>query len=390
MAASAEPVLYEATLTDKYGSPSINEQVTVRLSLVDSEGRQLYAETHAAGTDSFGHLYAMVGEGFASEGEYSEQCLTASAKMEVTITRADGSEITSTAGLGYVPAALYADSAEALVSRSSSEGRYSLSVDDDGALSTTFVRNEAIPIPDGYTRLLFHDEFDYEGLPDPRYWSYEKGYVRNGELQYYTENRLENTSVRDGKLFLTIREETDYTAPDGTAPQYTSGSIHTQDKVKFTYGRVEIRAKFSSLKGTWPGLWLMPNDSEYGPWPRSGEIDIVEQVGYDPDVVHFTAHCYLQNGDNNKYHHYMRVPTCHTDFHVYAFEWKEDRMTWYVDGKRGFTVVKNTPLWTGWPYDRDFYIILDMAWGGGWGGQQGIDSSGLPESCEIDYIRVFQ
>lgn len=391
--ASAEPVLYEASLTDLYGAPSAHEQVELRLSLLDSEGNRLYAEKHTVTSDANGHLYALIGTGTDTEGSFSDSDWEAAASLGVTIVRADGTEMNDVADLGYTPYALHASDASALVSPDTPDGRYRLVVDDNGTLSTEFVKNTSIAIPEGYSRMIFHDEFDGEGLPDPMYWDFEYGNVRNGEHQYYTKGRLENCCQKDGVLrFTTIKE--DYTDPEtGAKAEYTSASIHTQNKVKFTYGRIDVRAKLPAIKGTWPAIWLMPNDSYYGMWPRSGEIDIMENVGYDPNVIHFTAHTYLENGgDGNKHHFSTRVlnPTPSEDFHVYSLEWSENKLTWYVDGKRGFSVVKNSQLWTGWPFDRDFYLILNLAWGGSWGSQQGLEPEKLPVSYEVDYVRIFQ
>lgn len=393
-AASAEPVMYEASLTDTYGVPSRFEAVTLRLSLVGADGNTLYAETHDVSTDHLGRLQAVVGSGVPTEGGFSDTAWEAARSMGVSILRADGSEINDVASLGYTPMALHASTASGLHSPSDGNGRYCLAVDDNGVLSTSYQADERIEIPEGYTRLLFHDEFDGEGLPDPEYWSFETGYVRNGELQAYVADRLENCNIHDGLLHLTVRQETDgFTLPDGTTPAYTSASIHTQNKMKFTYGRVDVRAKLPAIKGTWPAIWLMPNDSHYGMWPRSGEIDIMEHVGYDPYVVHFTAHTYQHNsGTDNKHHMSMRLmnPAPADDFHVYSLEWTENKITWLVDGKRGFTMVRNSPTWLDWPFDKDFYLILNLAWGGGWGGQQGIEPEQLPQTYEIDYVRIFQ
>lgn len=394
LAANAEPVIYEASLTDIYGTPSRNEQVTVRLSLLDSEGNTLYAESHSATTDHLGHLQTLVGSGTATQGDYDDLVWESTEKMGITILRADGSEISDVAKIGNTPAALHASTASGLVSASDGSGRFSLVVDDNGNLSTRRDGLDFIEIPEGYSRLLFHDEFDGEGLPDSRYWGYEDGYVRNGELQYYTTARKENCDIHDGILHLTARKETDgFTLPDGTQPTYTSGSIHTQNKVKFTYGRVDVRAKLPAVKGTWPAIWMMPNDSHYGMWPRSGEIDIMEHVGFEPDVVHFTAHTYQHNsGTDNKHHMSARLvnPSPVDDFHVYSIEWSENKLTWLVDGKRRYTFVRTSPTWLDWPFDQDFYLILNLAWGGGWGGQQGTDPDSLPQTYEIDYVRIFQ
>ena len=394
-AAQAAPVLYQATLTDTFGTPSRNEQVTLRLSLTGPDGTVLYSESHTAVTDQSGRIEALVGTGTAAEGSFSDEVWDASGKMSVTLVRADGSEMTDVTDLGYTPSTLHADSADGLVSASDGKGRYTLAVDDNGALSTVYEDNEILEMPAGYTRLIFRDEFDGEGLPNPEYWGYEEGDVRNGELQYYTPARLDNCNIYDGVLHLTLLNDRNYPDPvKGGMCEYTSASIHTQNKVKFTYGRVEVRAKLPAIKGTWPAIWMMPNDSEYGGWPRSGEIDIMEHVGYDPNVVYFTAHTWQHNGGNdNKHHNSMVVinpSTPSADFHVYALEWTEKKLTWYVDGKRGYTMVRNSPTWIDWPFDRDFYLILNLAWGGGWGGRYGIDPEKLPQTYEVDYVRIFQ
>ena len=394
-AAQAEPVLYEATLTDTFGTPSRSEHVVLTLSLVDVEGNTLYTETHSAVTDRLGRMYAMIGTGTSDGSPYSDTMWDAAGKLEVSILRADGSQMTDVTELGYTPVSLHADTAGGLVSASDGKGRYSLAVDDSGALSTVYEADKSIEIPAGYTRVLFHDEFDGEGLPNPEYWGYEEGYVRNGELQYYTPARLDNCNIHDGKLHLTILNDRNYPDPvKGGVCEYTSASIHTQNKVKFTYGRVDVRAKLPAIKGTWPAIWLMPNDSEYGGWPRSGEIDIMEHVGYQPNVVHFTAHTWQHNsGNGNKHNNSMTVQdpsTPYDDFHVYSLEWTEKKLTWYVDGKRGYTMVRNSPTWIDWPFDRDFYLILNLAWGGGWGGREGIEPEKLPQTYEIDYVRIFQ
>lgn len=390
-AVNAEPVFYEASLTDKYGTPYPSEAVTIHFTLTDADGNVLYAENNDAVTDANGHIFTAIGTGAPTQGAFTTEAWEAANALGVTITRADGSEITDNVSLAYSPEAAHADVASALVSPVKDGGRYVMKVDDEGRLSTAREDFGIIPVPAGYTRLIFHDEFDGSGLPNPAIWSYEEGYARNGELQYYTKERTDNVEVVDGVLHIRCLNDRNYPDPvKGGMCEYTSGSITTQNTVKFTYGRVDVRAKLSDVKGTWPAIWLMPNDSFYGPWPRSGEIDIMEQVGYNPYVIYFTAHTSQQNGENNKHHYNMRVPTCCSDFHVYSLEWTENKLTWLVDNKRGFTVVKSSPIWTGWPFDKDFYLILNLAWGGGWGGREGVDPERLPTEYLIDYVRIFQ
>lgn len=386
--AAAQGFVYDATITGADGAPAAGESVALDFALTDASGATLYAEEHpAVVADAVGAVSAVVGEGTPTAGafrliDWSRDGLA----MAVTMTRADGTVHTCTTPLGWTPAALGADEASSLTCPAEG-GRWRLSVADDGTLATVFEPLQIIEIPKGYTKLFFHDEFDYTGVPDPRYWDYEIGYVRNGEMQYYS-NRLENVRVADGALTLEVRAD-NWQDAEGNTHKVTSGSVHTQDRVKFTYGRVDIRARFTPIVGTWPGLWMMPNDSRYGTWPNSGEIDIMENVGFAPQVVHFTAHCAEQNSDHNSYHYSTTVLTP-ADWHVYSLVWTADKLEWYVDNKRKFMVKNNSSTWRGWPYCQDFYLILDHAFGGGWGGQQGVDLESLPCRMDIDYVRVFQ
>ncbi len=398
---AAEPMPYEASLTDIWGTPSTGEQLTLKISVLDADDNVLYVETHAATTDSYGHVSALVGAGQPLQGDFDSIDAASVSSIDVLFTRADGSEMQDNVRFAYTPVALHAAEASTIVSSVTDDGRYRLVVDDSGAVSVQLEKLERIEIPEGYTRMIFHDEFDGEGLPDDRYWGYEVGYVRNGENQYFTEARRENCDMYDGVLHINVREDREYLESIGITQEYldetgipdrwyTSASIITKDKVSFLYGRIDVRAKLPAVKGTWPAIWLMPNDSKYGGWPRSGEIDIMEQVGFDPDWVHFTAHTSKNNGVNNKHHNQMRVPTCHTDFHVYSLEWSPEKLTWYVDGVRGFSMKRNSPTWVDWPFDQPFYVMLGCAWGGGWGGQQGLDKDSLPQTYEVDYVRIFQ
>lgn len=257
-----------------------------------------------------------------------------------------------------------------------------------GATVTTVASGETdnVAIPDGYTRMVFSDEFNTPGLPDSTKWAFEIGYVRNGEMQFYTEG----TNARCEGGVLVIEARNDSATIDGSVCPVTSASLNTRQA--WRYGYIEVRAKIPSFRGSWPAIWMMPQHSVYGAWPRSGEIDIMEQVGFDPDVVHFTAHTSKYNGGApaNKHHYSVRVPTNYTEFHVYSLVWTPDKLQWLVDDKVRYTFKKNSPNWLDWPFDRDFYIILNLAWGGGWGGQQGIDEAALPAHYEVDYVRVFQ
>ena len=248
------------------------------------------------------------------------------------------------------------------------------------------------PHPGGsgkFTKLVWFDEFDKDGLPDPEKWGYEKGYVRNRELQYYTVARKENAEVKEGHLVITARK--DNAVIDGETREITSASLITRNKGDWQTGRIEVRAKVPSGLGTWPAIWMLPTKSKYGGWPRGGEIDIMEYVGYEPDKIYFNLH-------TGKYNHTrgtgrgssVTVEKAHENFHVFAVEWFEDRIDWYLDDKKVFTVLNNEPGWEAWPLDQEFYLILNFAFGGAWGASRGVNHDLLPIEYRIDYVRVFQ
>jgi beta-glucanase (GH16 family) len=243
-----------------------------------------------------------------------------------------------------------------------------------------------------YTKLVWFDEFDYEGLPNPEKWSYEVGYIRNRELQYYTKDRPENAVVKGGNLIITARKD-DFTL-DGRTYPITSASVISKGKGFWTQGRIEVRAKVPVSLGTWPAVWMLPEGfgtrgSGIPGWPRCGEIDILEHVGYEPQNVHFNIHV-------DKYNHARgtgkgkTVPIGAVDqFHVYAVEWFNDRLDFYFDDKKVFTYENEKEGETSWPFDKPFYVILNLAFGGSWGGTRGTDDTKLPQEYRIDYVRVF-
>jgi len=258
--------------------------------------------------------------------------------------------------------------------------------------SCTTAQKPPVPYPGGsgqFTNLVWQDEFNKSGLPDSCKWSYEKGYVRNREMQYYTVNRPENAVQRDGNLVITARN--DSAMIDGQIRPVTSASLITRNKGDWKYGRIEVRAKLPMCLGTWPAIWMMPTTRVYGGWPKGGEIDMMEHVGYDPHKIYFNLH-------TEKYNHSKgtgrgsSVDCLNPDkeFHVYAVEWFEDHIDWFFDDKKVFTIQDDGEGWESWPLDQPFYLIINFAFGGAWGGSQGVDLSGLPQEYLIDYVRVFQ
>jgi beta-glucanase (GH16 family) len=243
--------------------------------------------------------------------------------------------------------------------------------------------------PNGVKTLVWFDEFDYTGLPDNNKWSYDtsgnSGGWGNNELQFYTKARLSNAEVKDGLLFINAIKE------DYKGFKYTSARLISKLKGDWLYGRFEIKAKIPSGRGMWPAIWMLPTDWVYGGWPSSGEIDIMENVGYDPYWIVASAHTYSYNHvqgtqKNNK----ISIPDCYETFHVYALEWDATEYRVYVDDVLYFTFKNEGTGYKAWPFDKRFHLLLNVAVGGNWGGAQGIDDSIFPRSMVVDYVRVYQ
>jgi beta-glucanase (GH16 family) len=234
--------------------------------------------------------------------------------------------------------------------------------------------------------LIWSDEFDYIGLPDPGRWDYDKGYIANNEKQYYTVARPENARVENGYLVIEAHKE------PWEGFDYTSARLVTRGKADWTYGRFEVRAKVPNGVGTWPAIWMLgTNISEVG-WPRCGEIDIMEHVGFDPKVIHGNVHTRAYNhtrGTNKGDKIELDKPW--DNFHIYAVEWFEDRIDFFVDDVKYFSFAKESDTDADvWPFNKPHYLLLNLAIGGNWGGQQGIDDSLFPHRFYVDYVRVYQ
>jgi beta-glucanase (GH16 family) len=252
-------------------------------------------------------------------------------------------------------------------------------------------------------KLVWADEFNEPGLPNPARWDYETGFIRNNEQQYYTRERKENARVEDGVLIIEARKEKlRNPAYDPNAKgagrgrrnrefaDYTSASLTTRGKASWTYGRIEVRAKLPAGRGTWPAIWMLGTNSRQVGWPACGEIDIMEFVGFEPGIIHANIH-------TKKYNHVLgtgkgdkiTIPDASEAFHVYAVEWEPDRLDFFVDNQKYFTFRNEGTGADVWPYDKDQYLILNLAIGGAWGGQKGIDDSIFPQRYCIDYVRVY-
>jgi beta-glucanase (GH16 family) len=234
-------------------------------------------------------------------------------------------------------------------------------------------------------KLVWADEFNNEGLPDQSKWNYEVGFIRNREKQYYTKARLENARVENGTLIIESRKE------KYEKGEYTSASLHTWHKAEWLYGRIEVRAKLPTGKGMWPAIWMLGTNRREVGWPTCGEIDIMENVGFDPDTIHANVHTRAYNHvkRTNKGSK-IKAEKPYEQYHVYAIEWHEDRIDFFLDDEKYFTFENEGTGNDVWPYDKPHYLILNAAIGGSWGGQKGIDDTIFPQKYYIDYVRVFK
>ncbi len=257
----------------------------------------------------------------------------------------------------------------------------------------------AVP-PPGY-QLVWSDDFNYIGPPDPEKWTYELGFVRNNEPQIYTD-RLENARVEGGHLIIEARKEKtknpkfDPQSKNASRRQefadFTSASITTAGKASWTYGRFEVRAKLPNAKGDWPAIWMLGDarndESHRMEWPLCGETDIMELWGArDPDVVQ--AHLIWQHNQKVVAEGGpLKIENPSTTWHVYAVEWFPDRMDFFVDDKMYRSIKTDTPgKIDGKAFQRPQYLLLNLALEPK---RSRIDESVFPQQYLIDYVRVYQ
>ena len=248
--------------------------------------------------------------------------------------------------------------------------------------------NDTVPVIEGYN-LVWNDEFNDSQLNLLK-WEHEVNANGGGnnELQYYTA-RSENSYIENGKLKIVALYE-NYSGFEGTR-SFTSARIRSKYKGDWKYGRIEVSAKIPLGIGTWPAIWMLPTDWEYGGWPASGEIDIMEHVGYDPNVVHGSVHTEAYNHSiGTQKTSKLTIPTATSTFHTYAIEWFEDHIDYYIDSTKYFSFNNENSGWQKWPFDKRFHLILNIAVGGNWGGVKGIRTEAFPATMEIDYVRVYQ
>jgi len=236
-------------------------------------------------------------------------------------------------------------------------------------------------------QLVWNDEFDSTAI-DLQKWNYETGPDWfNNEAQYYSGPN-ENTSIVNKWLVIEARKE------NREGREYTSSRMTTQFKGDWVYGKIEVRARMPRGKGIWPAIWMMPTLSAYGGWPRSGEIDIMEYLGHDTKTVYGTLH-YGDASPNNSHTGTSYSMTSgkdfYEDFHIFTLEWEENEIRWYVDGDlyqtqtQWSTVNGDYPA----PFNKDFYLILNVAVGGDWPGYPD-ETTQFPQRMYVDWVRVYQ
>ncbi len=256
------------------------------------------------------------------------------------------------------------------------------------------------PGPEGWV-IVWRDEF--EGAagaePDQTKWGYDigGGGWGNAEWEYYTDERTNSALDGNGVLVITATESTDpayqceYTpAGEPGMCAYTSARLLTQGKFDFAYGRAEARLKLPYGQGIWPAFWSLGSNFGDVGWPASGEIDIMENIGKEPDIVHATAHGPGYSGGNGIGGGYTYTEALSNNYHVYAIEWEPDEIRWYIDDTQFFTLTHDLlPAGAPWVFDHPFFLILNVAVGGYWPGYPD-ETSVFPQTMSVDYVRVYQ
>jgi beta-glucanase (GH16 family) len=241
-------------------------------------------------------------------------------------------------------------------------------------------------VPAGYT-LVWSDEFDVDGLPDPGRWAYDTDRNRegwyNGELQYYSGPRAENAVVQAGTLRITARLESLTSAPDWGGQRYTSTRLFTRGVADWTYGHFVIRARLPCGQGTWPAIWTLGSD---GVWPDDGEIDIMEHVGSNPNRVFGTVHTLVSGGPGTG--SAVQVPDACAGFQNYELTWTPDEIAIGLNGSVYYRYANPGQGKPTWPFNRPQYLLLNIAIGGVLGGT--VDDRIFPRTLEVDYVRVYQ
>lgn len=274
------------------------------------------------------------------------------------------------------------------VSRASKDGKSTYKYSKSGIFNVTVLAKNDI----GFTSktikvditvasaIIWSDEFNYTGTPDPNKWGYDIGTGNNGwgnaEQQYYTD-RSENAYVSNGTLKITAKAE------NYNGKSYTSSRLLTKGKFVMQFGKVEFRAKLPKGGGTWPAIWMLGSDIDQVGWPACGEIDIMEHLGNQENKIYHTLHYPGHSGGNATGLNHM-INNATSEFHIYTMEWTEASIQFFVDSTLKYTFPNNSTV----PYNHNFFLILNVAMGGNFGGT--IDPAFANSAMEIDYVRVYK
>ena len=239
--------------------------------------------------------------------------------------------------------------------------------------------------------IVWQDEFDKDSL-DLTKWSREIGGHGwgNNELQFYTDSDS-NSYVENGNLTLKAQVVPQGIGSSKGLRYYSSARLRTYGKGDWKYGRIEVKAKVASGQGIWPAIWMLPTDWLFGGWPSSGEIDIMEHVGYDLGVVHGSVHTEAYNHKINTQRSSARkIANVDTEFHVYSIIWDKDKISFFIDGVQYFLFENDQQgNYKTWPFDQRFHLLINIAVGGDWPGNPD-NSTNFPRKMLVDYVRVYE
>ena len=239
--------------------------------------------------------------------------------------------------------------------------------------------------------IVWQDEFDRDSL-DLTKWSREIGGHGwgNNELQFYTDSDS-NSYVENGNLILKAQVVPQGIGSSKGLRYYSSARLRTYGKGDWKYGRIEVKAKVASGQGIWPAIWMLPTDWLFGGWPSSGEIDIMEHVGYDLGVVHGSVHTEAYNHKINTQRSSARkIANVDTEFHVYSIIWDKDKISFFIDDVQYFLFENDQQgNYKTWPFDQRFHLLINIAVGGDWPGNPD-NSTNFPRKMLVDYVRVYE
>jgi beta-glucanase (GH16 family) len=262
-----------------------------------------------------------------------------------------------------------------------------LAVAAECAAAQAGAKPAVLGVPADYT-LVWSDDFERVGLPDPARWAFDTGRNKDGwynnELQYYSAENAGNAVQRDGRLVITARKETPSAAPDWGGQRYTSARLLTRGKAEWTYGFFEVRARIACGKGTWPAIWMLGSQ---GDWPAGGELDIMEHIGHHPGRVFSSVHTAAGSGAKSV-GGATRLPDVCNTFHNYQMHWTPKSIRFGIDGVSHYEFLNPGGGNAHWPFDAPQFLILNIAVGGDLGGK--VTDDIFPVRMEVDHVRVHQ